>query len=110
MAVASAASMSVLRIADQNSLFSAFDQILSSILERAAASGALDRGMEDIVADDVVVLGEEVIRTDAVTGAETRLLRCQVRTRRGLTVKSTVNESLSDLLALHSIAERFGET
>jgi hypothetical protein len=74
-----------LRIADQNSLFSAFDQILSSILERAAASGALDRGMEDIVADDVVVLGEEVIRTDAVTGAETRLLRFQVRTRRELT-------------------------
>ena len=45
-----------LRIADQNSLFAAFDQILSSILERAAASGALDRGMEDIVADDVVIV------------------------------------------------------
>ena len=42
-----------LRIADQNSLFSAFDEILTSILERAAASGALDRGMEDIVADDL---------------------------------------------------------
>ncbi|HQR91632.1 MAG TPA: strawberry notch C-terminal domain-containing protein, partial [Caulobacter sp.] len=62
-----------LRIADQNSLFSAFDEILTSILERAAASGALDRGMEDIVADDLSVLDEEVIRTDAVTGAETRL-------------------------------------
>ena len=69
-----------LRIADQNSLFSAFDEILTSILERAAASGALDRGMEDIVADDLSVLDEEVIRTDAVTGAETRLLRFQVRT------------------------------
>jgi hypothetical protein len=74
-----------LRIADQNSLFAAFDQILSSILERATASGALDRGMEDIVADDVVIVGEEVIRTDAVTGAETRLTRFQVRTRRQLT-------------------------
>ena len=29
--------------------------------------------MEDIVADDVVISDEEVIRTDAVTGAETRL-------------------------------------
>ena len=37
--------------------------------------------MEDIVADDVGDLGEEVIRTDAVTGAETRLMRFQVRTR-----------------------------
>jgi len=73
-----------LRIADQNALFAAFDAILSSILERAAASGQLDRGMEDIVADDVVVADEEVIRTDAVTGAQTRLLRFQVRTRRAL--------------------------
>ena len=73
-----------LRIADQNSLFAAFDEILASILERAAASGALDRGMEDVVADDLSVLDEEVIRTDAVTGAETRLLRVQVRTSRSL--------------------------
>lgn len=74
-----------LRIADQNSLFAAFDAILGSILERAQASGALDRGMEDIVADDVVISDEEVIRTDAVTGAETRLTRFQVRTVRQLT-------------------------
>jgi hypothetical protein len=74
-----------LRIGDQNALFAAFDAILSSILERAAASGQLDRGMEDIVADDVVIANEEVVRTDAVTGAQTRLLRFQVRTRRVLT-------------------------
>jgi hypothetical protein len=74
-----------LRIADQNSLFAAFDAILTSILERAQASGALDRGMEDIVADDVAISNEEVIRTDAVTGAETRLTRFQVRTVRHLT-------------------------
>lgn len=73
-----------LRIADQNALFAAFDAILSSILERAQASGQLDRGVEDIVADDVVIADEEVIRTDAVTGAQTRLLRFQVRTRREL--------------------------
>ncbi|HXQ46067.1 MAG TPA: strawberry notch family protein [Caulobacteraceae bacterium] len=74
-----------LRIADQNALFAAFDAILSAILERAAASGVLDRGMEDIVADDVAISDEAVIRTDAVTGAETRLIRFQVRTRRALT-------------------------
>ena len=83
-----------LRIADQNALFAAFDEILTSILERAAQSGALDRGMEDIVADDLVILDEEVVRTDAVTGAETKLLRFQVRTRRELT---TADEALAGL-------------
>jgi len=74
-----------LRIADQNALFAAFDQILGSILERAAASGLLDRGMEDIVADDLTVTDEEVIRTDTVTRAETRLVTFQMRSRRSLT-------------------------
>lgn len=74
-----------LRIADQNGLFAAFDEILSSILERAAASGQLDRGMEDIVADDLTVTDEEVIRTDTVTGAETRLVTFQMRSRRTVT-------------------------
>ena len=83
-----------LRIGDQNALFAAFDQILSSILERAAQSGALDRGMEDIVADDLAILDEEVVRSDAVTGAETKLLRFQVRTRRELT---TVEGALTGL-------------
>jgi predicted RNA methylase len=73
-----------LRIGDQNALFATFDEILSSILERAAASGALDKGMEDIVADDLEVLDEEVIRTDVATRAETRMVRFAVRTRRAL--------------------------
>jgi hypothetical protein len=83
-----------LRIADQNSLFAAFEAILGSIMERAQASGALDRGMEDIVADDVVITGDEVIRTDAVTGAETKLTRFQVRTARQLT---SADEALAGL-------------
>ena len=47
-----------LRIEDQNALFETFDAVLTSILERAAASGALDKGMEDIVADDLTVTSE----------------------------------------------------
>ncbi len=86
-----------LRIADQNALFEAFERILSSILERAAQTGQLDRGMEDIVADDIVIQSEEVIRADAVTGAETKLLSCQVRTKRELT-------SADDALASQSPA------
>ncbi|MGC1301989.1 MAG: strawberry notch family protein [Caulobacteraceae bacterium] len=83
-----------LRIADQNALFAAFDAILASILERVQASGQLDRGMEDIVADELEILGEEVVRKDAVTGAETKLLRFQVRTKRELTL---ADEALSGL-------------
>ncbi len=74
--------MLALRIADQNALFVTFNQLLDGILERAAASGALDKGLEDIVADALDVLSEEVIRTDAVTGAETRLIRFAIRSRR----------------------------
>uniref|UniRef100_UPI0025EE8F37 strawberry notch family protein n=1 Tax=uncultured Caulobacter sp. TaxID=158749 RepID=UPI0025EE8F37 len=73
-----------LRIEDQNGLFAKFETILAGILEKAAASGALDKGMEDVVADDLEVLGEEVLRTDLSTGAQTRLMRFAVRTRRQL--------------------------
>lgn len=73
-----------LRICDQNLLFVAFEAILSAMLERAQASGALDRGVEDIVADAVELVGDEVVRIDPGSGAETRLLTFEARTRRQL--------------------------
>lgn len=73
-----------LRIADQNALFAEFEAILSGVLERAAASGQLDHGVEDIAAEDLEVLSEEVVRTDGATGAETRLVTFSLRTRREL--------------------------
>jgi hypothetical protein len=71
-----------LRIADQNALFGDFDRILSGVLERAASAGELDHGVEDIVAEALQVTGEEVVRTDPATGAETRLVSFALRTRR----------------------------
>lgn len=71
-----------LRIADQNLLFETFEAILTGVLERAEASGQLERGMEDVDADELEVASEEVIRTDTATGAETRLVTFTVRTRR----------------------------
>jgi len=71
-----------LRIADQNALFADYEKILAGVLERAAASGELDRGVEDIVAEDLQILSEEVVREDAATGAETRLVTFALRTRR----------------------------
>lgn len=73
-----------LRIADQNALFTDFDGILSGILERAAASGDLDRGLEDIEAQELAVLDQEVIRTDVSTGAETALVTFSLKVRRDL--------------------------
>ncbi|KAK0340897.1 hypothetical protein LTR94_028643, partial [Friedmanniomyces endolithicus] len=71
-----------LRIADQNALFADFDTILSGILERASASGELDRGLEDIEAEELAVVEEEVIRTDVSTGAETALVTFELKVRR----------------------------
>jgi len=71
-----------LRIADQNALFADFDRILSGILERAAASGDLDRGLEDIEAEHLEVKDQEVIRTDVSTGAETALVTFSLKVRR----------------------------
>lgn len=73
-----------LRIADQNALFGDFDRILSGILERAAASGDLDRGLEDIEAEELEVLDQETIRTDVSTGAETALVTFSLRVRRDI--------------------------
>jgi len=74
-----------LRIADQNAIFKDLDQILQSILEQAATSGALDRGVEDIAADDLTITSEEVLRTDTVTGAQTKVISANIREKRRIT-------------------------
>ena len=86
-----------LRIADQNSLFATFDAMLTSIVEQAQASGQLDHGMEDVIADDLEVLSEEVIRTDASTGAETRLVRFTMKSRRRIVSSHEVLDQVDHL-------------
>ena len=73
-----------LRIVDQNALFRDFEAILAGVLERAAASGELERGIEDVLAEQLELASEEVVRTDPGSGAETRLLRFVLKTRRDL--------------------------
>ena len=89
-----------LRIEDQNSLFATFDAMLSGIVERAHATGELDHGMEDVVADDLEVLSEEVVRTDAPTGAETRLVRFSMKTRRRIVTAEAALDEVSHLPAV----------
>lgn len=52
------------RIEDQNALFDAFEERLHNILEEAAQSGAMDRGVEDLVAKKVVKTNSRVILKD----------------------------------------------
>lgn len=72
-----------LRIADQNALFEEFDTRRQSILEKAAAAGQLDVGVEDLVADELDLINETTIRTDE-NGSETKLLEFKVRRQREL--------------------------
>ncbi len=97
-----------MRIAEQNALFGVFDQILAAILERAAQAGGLDRGVEDITPDGVEVLSEEVIRTDAVTGAETRLMRFLARTRRALTTADAALAGFDRTVATFAVNTKSG--
>jgi hypothetical protein len=87
-----------LRIADQNKIFGDFNDILTSILERAASSGALDRGMEDIRGDEVVIKSEDVLRTDPITGAQTKLIAFDVKVERHLTTADQVVDDLGGSL------------
>ncbi len=86
-----------LRIADQNSLFATFDALLTSIVERAAASGLVDKGLEDVIADALEVLGEETLRVDTVTGARTSLVRFALKTRVAIDTADQALERVSHL-------------
>lgn len=85
-----------LRIADQNAIFKDLDQILQSILEQAASSGQLDRGVEDIAADNLTITSEEVLRTDTVTGAETRLITADIKIARHIISSAEILEMTPD--------------
>jgi hypothetical protein len=70
-----------LTIAMQNVLFTAFEQLLSTKVESAMASGTYDIGLETLTADSFTVAHSETIYTHPSTGAETRLLTIAVRER-----------------------------
>jgi hypothetical protein len=93
-----------LRIDDQNSLFETFAKLLAAIVERAEQQGLLDHGLEDIVADDLTVLSEEVLRTDLGTGATTRLVRFAIRTPRAI---RTADEALVAIAPFDPAAAAF---
>ena len=64
-----------LRIAMQNLLFAAFEQLLEARIEGAVAAGTYDIGVETLTAESFRVAESRVVCTYAATGAETRCYR-----------------------------------
>ena len=67
-----------LRIAMQNLLFAAFEQLLEARIEAAISAGIFDLGVETLIAESFRIAERRVVCTYAATGAETccyRVLR-----------------------------------
>ncbi len=76
----------------QNILFTAFEQLLSSRIEGAIASGVYDVGLETLTAESFVVTDRQAIYTHPGTSAETRLLTITQRERnRPVTLDEALN-------------------
>lgn len=70
-----------LPIAMQNTLFAVFEEIVQTRIEAARLAGTLDVGAETIIADSIQVDRVDILRTDPVTQAKTKLLHISRRTK-----------------------------
>ncbi|MGB3928369.1 MAG: strawberry notch family protein [Sphingobium sp.] len=70
-----------LRIATQNAIFDEYMGLIQARVDAAREAGTLDVGVETIRAERVAIRSEHTLRTDPVTGAETRLLRLELHLR-----------------------------
>ncbi|MCB2079056.1 MAG: strawberry notch family protein, partial [Novosphingobium sp.] len=67
-----------LPIALQNAIFDEYLDLVEARIEAAREAGTLDQGVETVRVDHFTVLADELLRTDPVTGAETRLVSLEV--------------------------------
>ena len=76
----------------QNILFTAFEQLLTSRIEGAIASGTYDVGLETLTAESFAIADRQTIYTHPGTSAETRLLTITQRDRnRPVTLDDALN-------------------
>ncbi|HTM94383.1 MAG TPA: strawberry notch family protein, partial [Croceibacterium sp.] len=68
-------------IALQNAIFDEYLGLIEARVEAAREAGTLDLGLETVAVEDYRILGSELLRTDPVSGAETRLLSLEVERR-----------------------------
>ena len=62
----------------QNAIFEEYLGLVEARIEAAREAGTLDQGLETVRVDHFTVLADELLRTDPVTGAETRLVSLEV--------------------------------
>lgn len=67
-----------LPIALQNAIFDEYLGLIEARIEAAREAGTLDLGLETIKVDTCGVLADQLLRTDPITGAQTRLLSLEV--------------------------------
>ncbi|WP_267347119.1 strawberry notch-like NTP hydrolase domain-containing protein [Sphingomonas sp. GM_Shp_2] len=70
-----------LRISLQNAIFDEYLGLIEARIETAREAGTLDIGVESINAERITILDRTVIRRDAVSGAETEILRLETEER-----------------------------
>jgi hypothetical protein len=80
-----------LKIDDQNKVFNAFSERFDTVVDRAAAAGTLDTGVETFKADKIEKKADQVVYTDPSSGAETRHVHLITHTRNRPIDFQTVN-------------------
>jgi len=84
-----------LRIATQNAIFEEYMALIQARIDAARDAGTLDVGVETIKAERMVLLEEQILRRDPVTGAETKLSRIELHHRRRATPLARLMDDLS---------------
>lgn len=79
-----------LEVDEQNVVFDGFLNIYETALEAAIQAGTLDTGMENVKADKIEILDDDIIRTDKNSGAYTHYV--QAKTYRKPRIATTVEE------------------
>lgn len=94
-----------LKIATQDAIFDEFMGLVENRVEAARAAGTLDLGIETIRAERIEILSDRLLRTDPVTGAETRLLRLELHRRPQVTSWTRLvieNKGIEDIAYLRN--------
>ncbi|MDD3920221.1 MAG: strawberry notch family protein, partial [Eubacteriales bacterium] len=73
-----------LEVDEQNTVFNEFYRIFETQYDKALESGNLDRGMESVKADKIVIVDDKIIRTDETTGATTNYVQAKTYQRPAL--------------------------
>ena len=70
-----------LPVEEQNNVFTAFEEIRDAMYQQALESGELDTGLENVKADKIEIVQDDVIYTDKSTGADTRYVKAKLYTK-----------------------------